>query len=336
MSHDPIHAAKTPPYADLTPELILSAAETAGLTPTGAFQALNSYENRVYKIETETVPWAVKFYRPDRWSDEAILEEHNFLQELVAAEIPAVPALAHDGQTLLHAGSFRFAIFPWRPGRAGCVETPPERRALGRHLGRLHLTGTGRFAARPTLDASSFVDPAIADLADCPFLPREIRPAFLALSARLRDRIAEAFGVVDAPILRLHGDCHAGNVLTNGETLTIVDFDDCLNGPAIQDLCMLLPGAPDEQEEALAALVQGYEMFREFDPAELRLIEPLRTLRLLHYNAWIARRWHDPAFPRAFPWFSEDRHFHELMGLLTAQELRIASPPIRLRAPVMD
>ncbi len=336
MTCDPIDPTNTPPYADLTPELILNAVEAAGLTPTGAFQALNSYENRVYKIETDTEPWAVKFYRPGRWSDAAIQEEHDFLQELMAAEIPAVPPLAHDGHTLLREGPYRFAIFPWRPGRAGCIETPPERRALGRHLGRLHLAGTGRFVARATLDAPSFVDPAIADLAACPFLPPQLRPAFLTISARLRDRIATTFEAVGAPILRLHGDCHAGNVLTDGETLTIVDFDDCLNGPAIQDLWMLLPGDPDEQEEALAALVQGYEMFRDFDPAELRLIEPLRTLRLLHYNAWIARRWHDPAFPRAFPWFSEERHFHELMALLAAQETRLHLPPIRLRGPIID
>ncbi len=336
MSHDPIDSAKTAPYADLTPDLILSAAETAGLTPTGGFQALNSYENRVYKIETETVPWAVKFYRPGRWSDAAILEEHGFLQELATAEIPGVPPLVHNGQTLLREGPYRFAIFPWRPGRAGYVETPSERRALGRHLGRLHLTGTGRFAARPTLDAASFVDPAIATLAACPFVPLPLRPELLVVAARLRDHIAETFETVGAPILRLHGDCHTGNVLTDGETLTIVDFDDCLNGPAIQDLWMLLPGDPDEQEEALAALIQGYEMFRDFDPVELRLIEPLRTLRLLHYNAWIARRWHDPAFPRAFPWFAEERHFHELMGLLTAQEMRLRSPPIRLRGPNCD
>ena len=321
------------PYADLTPELILSAVEAVGLAPTGGFQALASYENRVYKVETEDTPWAVKFYRPNRWSDAAIADEHGFLQELVEAEIPAVAPLARDGQTLFHAGPYRLAVFPWRPGRAGCVETLTERHALGRHLGRLHLVGTGRFAARPTLDVASFVDPAIATLADCPFLPADVRPSFLAITARLRAMIAAAFADLDAPILRLHGDCHAGNVLTDGAALTLVDFDDCLNGPAIQDLWMLLPGDPNEQEEALAALLYGYELFREFDPAQLRLIEPLRTARLLHYNAWIARRWQDPAFPRTFPWFAEDRHFRELMGLLAAQEQRLDAPPIRWRAP---
>ncbi len=323
----------TTPYADLTPELILSAAETVGLAPTGGFQALASYENRVYKIETEDVPWAVKFYRPNRWTDTAIAEEHGFLQELVDAEIPAVAPLARDGETLFHAGSYRFAVFPWRPGRAGCVETPSERQTLGRHLGRLHLIGAGRFTARPTLDVASFVDPAITTLADCPFLPADLRPAFLATTARLRALVAAAFADVGAPNLRLHGDCHAGNVLTNDSGLTLVDFDDCLNGPAIQDLWMLLPGDQTEQEEALAALLQGYELFRDFDPAQLRLIEPLRTARLLHYNAWLARRWQDPAFPRAFPWFAEDRHFRELMGLLATQEQRLDAPPILRRAP---
>ncbi len=323
----------TTPYADLTPELILSAAESLDLAPTGGFQALASYENRVYKIETEDVPWAVKFYRPNRWTDEAIAEEHSFLRELVDAEIPAVAPLARDGDTLFHAGSYRFAVFPWRPGRAGCVETISERQALGRHLGRLHLIGTGRFTARPTLDVASFMDPAVTTLADGPFLPIDLRSAFLATAARLRARVAEAFADVDAPILRLHGDCHAGNVLTNDLGLTLVDFDDCLNGPVIQDLWMLLPGDRDEQEEALAALLQGYELFRDFDTRELRLIEPLRTMRLLHYNAWLARRWEDPAFPRAFPWFAEDRHFRELMGLLATQEQRLDAPPICRRAP---
>ena len=333
MTSDTKASAAATPYADLAPELILRAAEAVGLAPTGGFQALNSYENRVFKVETETTPWAIKFYRPNRWSDAAIGEEHRFLEELVAAEIPAVAPLARDGVTLFREGPYRFAVFPWRPGRAGCIETVSEQNALGRHLGRLHLAGTGRFRARPTPDVATFVDPAIATLADCPFLPPDMRPAFLATATRLREAVATAFEAVGAPILRLHGDCHAGNVLSNGSALTIVDFDDCLNGPAIQDLWMLLPGGPDEQEEALAALIQGYTLFRDFDPAELRLIEPLRTLRLLHYNAWIARRWDDPAFPRAFPWFSEDRHFRELMGLLGAQEARLDAPPIRLRAP---
>ncbi len=329
MSPDP---ASTP-YADLTPDLILGAAETLDLAPTGGFQALASYENRVYKIETEGPPWAVKFYRPNRWSDAAIAEEHGFLKELVDAEIPAVAPLARAGQTLFHAGGYRFAVFPWRPGRAGCVETASDRRALGRHLGRLHLVGTGRFAKRPTLDTASFMDPAIATLADSPFMPPDVRPAFLATTARLRAAVAAVFADIGAPTLRLHGDCHAGNVLTDGTTLTLVDFDDCLNGPAIQDLWMLLPGDRAEQEEALGALIEGYGLFRDFDPAQLRLIEPLRTMRLLHFNAWIARRWEDPAFPRAFPWFAEDRHFRELLGLLASQEQRLAAPPIRLHTP---
>ncbi len=326
---DPCADKATRPYADLTPETIIAAAAAVALAPTGGFQALNSYENRVYKVATETVPWAIKFYRPDRWSDAAIQEEHAFLQALAEAEIPAVPPLMYAGETLFRHQGYRFAVFPWRPGRAGAVETEAERLMLGRQLGRLHLVGHGRFAARPTFDVASFVDPAIATLAESPFLPPDLHAPFLTRARRLRAGLAEVFAAVGAATLRLHGDCHAGNVLTNGETLAIVDFDDCANGPAVQDLWMLLPGDESEQEEALSSLLAGYQTFCDFNVEELRLIEPLRTLRLLHFNAWIARRWDDPAFPRAFPWFPEDRHFRELLALLAAQEERLHAPPIR-------
>lgn len=327
------HASPPPPsrpYADLGPELILSAAEALGLQPTGGFQALNSYENRVYKIETDTAPWAMKFYRPGRWTDAAILEEHRFTEELCDAEIPAVAPYRHHNTTLFTEQGFRFAAFPWRPGRTGGLETADERASFGRYLGRLHSVGQGRFKDRPTLDVASFVTPAINTLRDCPFLPSDLQGPFLSTAERLYTAIRAAFSAVDPAIFRIHGDCHSGNVLFNGEHFAIVDFDDCLNGPAIQDLWMLLPGDQAEQEEALRALIGGYEMFRPFDRRELRLIEPLRALRLLHYNAWIARRWHDPAFPLIFPWFSEDRHFRELVSLLQSQEQRLQNPPIEI------
>lgn len=323
-----IPLSPTRPYAYLGPEIILNAAEALDLRPTGGFQALNSYENRVYKIETDTKPWAIKFYRPGRWSDAAILEEHRFTEELCAAEIPAVAPHRHQDTTLFTEQAYRFAAFPWRPGRTGGLETAEERASFGRYLGRLHGVGWGRFQNRPTLDAASFVEPAIATLRDCPFLPADLRSPFLSTAERLHTAIKKAFSEVAPDIFRIHGDCHAGNVLFNGEHFAIVDFDDCLNGPAIQDLWMLLPGDRAEQEEALRALLSGYETFRSFDRRELRLIEPLRALRLLYYNAWIARRWHDPAFPRIFPWFSEDRHFRELVALLQRQEQRLDDPPI--------
>ena len=330
MTSDGGTLATTPPYAGLTPDIILSAAEALDLQPTGGFQALNSYENRVYKVETESVPWAMKFYRPKRWSDAAILEEHRFTEELCDAEVPAVAPHRHHDTTLFVEQGFRFAAFPWRPGRTGGLETTAERAAFGRYLGRLHGIGQGRFKDRPTLDAASFVGPAIAALRDCPFLPADLRTPFLSTATRLHVAIEATFSAVAPTIFRIHGDCHPGNVLFNGEHFAIVDFDDCLNGPAIQDLWMLLPGDRAEQEEALRALISGYEVFRSFDPRELRLIEPLRALRLLHYNAWIARRWHDPAFPLIFPWFSEDRHFRELLSLLQNQEQRLRDPPIEI------
>lgn len=292
------------PYQGLTPAVILAAAESVGLQPTGALQALNSYENRVYRVDTEQQRWAIKFYRPGRWSDAAIDEEHRFTAELAAAEIPAVPPYRHDGQTLFTQGAFRFALFPWHAGRTGGLETRGERVAFGRYLGRLHMAGRGVFAHRPTLDIGGFVDPAITTLASCPFLPADLRASFAAVAARLRAAIDTAFRAVGAPLRRRHGDCHPGNVLFDGAHFSIVDFDDCLNGPAMQDLWMLLPGDRDEQQEALDAVAEGYEMFQEFPYRELPLVEPLRALRLLHYHAWVARRYHDPAFPRAFPWFS--------------------------------
>ncbi|MHB1565786.1 MAG: serine/threonine protein kinase [Acidiferrobacter sp.] len=316
------------PYQGLTPEVILAATESVGLQPTGALQALNSYENRVYRIDTEHERWAIKFYRPDRWSDATIGEEHRFTAELAAAEIPAVPPLAHDGQTLFTYAGFRFSLFPWHAGRAGGLETRAERVAFGRYLGRLHMAGRGTFTHRPTLDVAGFVDPALITLAECPFLPPDLQAPFAAVGLRLRAAIDAAFRAVDAPYHRRHGDCHPGNVLFDGERFSIVDFDDCLNGPAMQDLWMLFPGDCDEQEEALDAVAEGYEMFQTFPYRELALIEPLRALRLLHYNAWVARRYHDPAFPRAFPWFSEDRHWRELLGLLNGQEQRLNGPPL--------
>jgi len=332
MTDKPQDTQAAPPYADLAPETILRAAETLGLKPTGGFQALNSYENRVYKVETETVPWAVKFYRPGRWTDAGIREEHDFTQMLLDAEIPAIAPLRQDNETLFWVDSYRFAVFPWRAGRAGVIETAHERLTLGHYLGRLHMAGTGLFHARPTLDVASYMDPAIATLQASPFLPTDLRDPFLAITRRLRTAILAIFAEVHPHILRLHGDCHASNILFDGDaSYAIVDFDDCLNGPAIQDLWMLLPGDRAEQEEALAPLISGYEMFHTFRVEELRLIEPLRTMRLLHYNAWIARRWHDPAFPRAFPWFSEDRHFRELVALLSLQEDQLRAPPITLR-----
>lgn len=318
------------PYENLAPETILSAAESVGLQPTGGFQALNSYENRVFKLETDTGPVALKFYRPGRWSDAAIRDEHAFTTDLVEAEIPAVAPLQFQGATLFYQQGYRFAAFPWHAGRTGGLETKEERVAFGHYLGRLHLAGTGKFADRPTLDVASFVEPAIAMLEACPFFPNDIRPTFRLIASRLRDAISRAFTDIAPTLFRLHGDCHPGNVLFDGEKFAIVDFDDCLNGPAIQDIWMLLPGDHADQEQALAAIIRGYEMFRDFDRRELRLIEPLRALRLIHYNAWIARRWEDPAFPRIFPWFQEDRHFRELISLLQTQEQRLLEPPIQV------
>jgi Ser/Thr protein kinase RdoA (MazF antagonist) len=321
------------PYDTLTPEIILEAVEGFGLRATGAFLALNSYENRVYRVEIEDKdPVVAKFYRPARWPDTAIREEHAFAAELAAQEIPVVAPLAHEGGTLHRQHGFRFALFPWRRGRAPEINTAEDRKLLGRFLGRLHRVGAaGRFAHRPRLSAIELGEHAAAHLAASAFLPAELRESFLAITGLIVPRLKVALEESDARRIRLHGDCHLGNILWDPHGPFFVDFDDCLSGPAVQDLWMMLAGTRAEMETELAELLAGYTEFMDFDPAELALIEPLRTLRMLHYNAWLARRWDDPAFPRAFPWFAGRRYWEDQILLLRQQAALLDEPPLAWR-----
>ncbi|MGH6885282.1 MAG: serine/threonine protein kinase [Geminicoccales bacterium] len=311
-STDQRPASPAPPYQNLSPETILDAVESTGLRCDGTSLALNSYENRVYQVGIEEAdPLVVKFYRPGRWSRESILEEHAFARELAEREIPVVPPTHYGGETLHEYAGFLFAIYPRRGGRWPELRSRDARLLMGRFIGRLHAVGaTAKFRHRPALDVDTFGKASRDWLLGERFLPPDLEPAYRTLTADLLQRVEARFAVVSPlRLIRLHGDCHPGNILWTDMGAHIVDLDDCRMGPAIQDLWMLVSGDESEMAAALDDLLAGYGDFHDFDDRERTLIEPLRTLRMMHYAAWLARRWHDPAFPRAFPWFGEPRYW---------------------------
>ena len=319
------------PYADLSPDRILDAIESLGLVTDGRLLALNSYENRVYQVGIEEGPPLIaKFYRPGRWTDAAIIEEHAFTLELAEREIPAVPPLAIQGKTLHAHGGYRFSLSPRRGGRAPELGDPLVLEWIGRFLGRIHALGEiAPFQARPTLDIASFGEEPRALLLEQGWLPAELRTVYEGVSAHALNEVRRLFERA-GPIryLRLHGDCHAGNLLWTDAGPHFVDFDDSRMGPAVQDLWMLLSGDRQEMSAGLGHVLAGYEDFRDFDPRELHLIEALRTLRLLHYSAWIARRWEDPAFPFAFPWFNTQRYWEDRILELREQIAAMQEGPL--------
>jgi len=314
------HAA----FAALDPQAVLDALEHLGWRTDGRVLALNSYENRVFRVGIEDGrPLVAKFYRPGRWTDAAILEEHGFAQELATEGLPVVPPLVVDERTLHAVGGHRLAVFPLRGGRAPDCDRRQTLLSLGGVLARMHLVGARRpFLHRPTLDVESHGDRAVGVLLDGGWLPPALEENFERLADTLLDRIETLWEAVSPATLRLHGDCHPGNILWDTPPGTdgaphFVDLDDALNGPAIQDLWMLMPPQPDAPEREW--LLEGYAVFGSFDVRELRLVESLRTLRMLHHSAWIARRWSDPAFPRAFGSFASPRHFESLVAQLQEQ-----------------
>lgn len=328
------------PFSGLTPDLILTALDSIGLTTSGQVLALNSYENRVFQIGLEdsgperTAPVVAKFYRPARWSDAAILEEHAFVAQLAEHEVPAVAPLAIRERTLHEYGGFRFAVFARRGGRAPELSDKAVRERIGRFLGRLHAIGaTAAYQHRPALDIESFgVEPSTYLLGNR-WLPPELSEVYRGV---VRDAIAGARHCYEraGPLerLRLHGDCHEGNLLWTDSGAQpgphFVDFDDSRTGPAVQDLWMLLSGDREEMQLQLSDLLTGYEDFATFNPRELHLVEALRTLRLIHYSAWIARRWRDPAFPAAFPWFDSPRYWEARILELREQIAAMQEPAL--------
>ncbi len=318
-------------FYELSPDAVLDALDAVGLRGDGRLLALNSYENRVYQVGMEDgAPVVAKFYRPQRWSDAAILEEHAFVAELHAAEIPVVPALVLDGATLHSHQSYRFAVFPRQGGRAPELDAPGTLEWLGRFMGRIHALGALHpFVARPLLDRHTFGEQSRDWLLEHEIVPQDLRASWSAISRLALDGVRRCYDRAgDVRMIRLHGDCHVGNVLWTDAGPHFVDFDDSRMGPALQDLWMLLSGERAEMRSQLADLLAGYEDFREFDQRELYLLEALRTLRLLHYSAWIAMRWDDPAFRQAFPWFSAVRYWqdrilelHEQVALMDEEPL---------------
>jgi Ser/Thr protein kinase RdoA (MazF antagonist) len=293
--------------------------------------ALNSYENRVYQVWMEDGPPVVtKFYRPGRWSTDAILEEHAFTAELSEREIPAVVPMSVEGRTLHEHQGYRFAVFPRRGGRAPEFDDPDTLEWMGRFIGRIHAVGAVRpFRDRPCLDLASFGEEPRDYLLTKGFLPADLADAWKGIAQLALDGIRRCYDRAgDIRSLRLHGDCHAGNVLWTDDGPHFVDFDDCRTGPAVQDLWMLLSGDRSAMQGQLTDVLAGYEDFCEFDPRELSLVEALRTLRMIHYAAWIARRWEDPAFPAAFPWFGSQRYWQDQILDLREQVGRLDDPPL--------
>lgn len=317
------------PYAGLSPDLILDALEAAGFAPTGSLLELNSYENRVYQLELEDGSFVVaKFYRPERWSDAQIEEEHDFTEALRDAELPVVAPLRVAGTTLLEHGGFRYAVYPRQGGHPPNLEVEENVRVLARTLARIHALGALRpFRHRPSLSLERFGTESRRFLLDEGFVPPDVEPAYASVTDHLLARLDERLRGM--PVSgRIHGDCHLGNLLWRGSTPHFVDFDDCMNGPPVQDLWMLLSGSRDEQQAQLGLILDAYEAFYEFDTATLQLVEPLRTLRIMHHAAWLARRWHDPAFPRAFPWFGSARYWSEHVLSLREQLAALDDPPL--------
>lgn len=312
---------------------MLDAVESTGRRCSGHLLALNSYENRVYQVGIEDAePLVAKFYRPQRWTDEAILEEHAYTVALADAEIPVVAPLADDGTTLHRAHDYRFALFPRRGGRAPEPGDHEQLHWIGRFLGRIHALGASQqFTSRPAVDLESYAVDSQEWLLDHDCIPPDLLPAWTSTVDDLMPALEDAFDRAEGyRVIRLHGDCHLGNILWTDAGPHFVDFDDCRNGPAVQDLWMLLSGNRAEMTAQLHELIDGYEDFHAFDARELHLLEALRTMRMLHHSAWLAQRWVDPAFPAAFPWFGSQRYWQDQVLALREQAALLAEPPLQL------
>ncbi len=318
-------------YQQLQPDDILSAVESLGFECDGRLLALNSYENRVYRVGlTDEAPLVAKFYRPGRWPDEAIQEEHDFAEELAAHEIPVVPPLRLAGQTLHRHADFRFSVQPCHGGYAPALDNLDLLRQLGRLVGRIHQLGQRRsFTRRPSISLENFGANSAAFLLENDFVPAHLQTAYESLCEDLFKLITDCYARAGTTQpLRLHGDFHPGNVLVLEQRVHIVDLDDARMGPSVQDLWMFLSGDRGEQTPQLDELLGGYSEFAHFNTAELHLIEALRTLRMMHYAAWLARRWQDPAFKSAFPWFDTVRYWDEHVLSLREQAAAMSEPPL--------
>ncbi len=324
-------AQTTIPFSNLSPDLILDAVDSVGIATDGRLLALNSYENRVYQVGVvDDSPVVAKFYRPHRWDDAAILEEHAFVQSLADAEIPAVAPTSIDDNTLFVYQDFRFSIFPKHGGRAPELDQEGVLEWIGRFIGRIHSVGAlSHFKHRPTLNIETFGEELSAYLLNEGMMPKELEVVYRGVVAQALDGVRRCYDRAgDVALLRLHGDCHMGNLLWTEAGPHFVDFDDSRMGPAIQDLWMMLSGEQNEMQKQLNEILLGYEDFYDFNPRELHLIEALRTLRLIHYSAWLARRWDDPAFKVAFTWFNTQQYWQDRILELREQIALMDEPPL--------
>jgi len=327
------------PYASLTPDAVLDAIESQGYWSDQRIYPLNSYENRVYQVGIEdSQPIIAKFYRPNRWNREQIQEEHDFTLELTAQELPVVtPLLNEQGETLRHfqangaSHGFDFALYTRKGGRAPELDNLDHLEVIGRLMGRMHNIGASKpFIHRPAVTLQSYAIDSADFLLGSDFLPAGLRDSYQSLSEDLITQLKQHFAATPTKQIRLHGDCHVGNMLWRDDAPNFVDFDDARTGPAIQDLWMLLSGDRQQQVMQIETILEAYEEFYEFDPKELKLIEPLRTLRLMHYAAWLARRWSDPAFPHTFTWFNTERYWGEHILSLREQLSALQEEPLKL------
>ncbi|MFC3393795.1 serine/threonine protein kinase [Brenneria rubrifaciens] len=317
-------------FQTLFPELIMDALLDTGLRVDSGLTALNSYENRVYQFtDEERKRFVVKFYRPERWTEAQILEEHAFAHELAEDEVPVVAPLTLNGHTLHFYKGFHFAVFPSVGGRQYEMDNEEQLEWVGRFLGRIHQTGSkSSFSVRPTIGLKEYLHVPYQLLERCPLISKTHRHAFLQATKKLIDTV-EVYWRTDWHSLRLHGDCHSGNILWRDGPL-FVDLDDARNGPAIQDLWMLLHGERHEQRVQLDILLEAYSEFAEFQDSQLALIEPLRAMRQVYYLAWVARRWEDPAFPRNFPWMTDADFWLKQTSIFTEQVRLLQEPPLQL------
>ena len=321
------------PYESLTPDTVIDAVESLGYLSDARILALNSYENRVYQVGIEDdQPVIVKFYRPERWTTEQILEEHAFSRELADLDISVVPPMEDStGKTLHEFAGFQFSLFVRKGGHAPELDNLDHLFSLGQLMGRIHKVGSTRtFSYRNEMSLQHFGRDNVAYLLENDHIPASLRTAYETLARDILERLEAIDKNPAYETIRLHGDCHPGNILVRDDVFHFVDFDDCINGPAIQDLWMFLNGDRQNKMAQLSELIDGYNEFHSFNPAELRLVEYLRTLRLINYSAWLARRWDDPAFPIAFPWFNSERYWADHILELREQMAALEEEPLTL------
>ena len=324
--------ASDPTWEGLDQDKVIDLVESTGRISDLRAMPLNSYENRVWQVGIEDAdPIVVKIYRPNRWSDEQLIEEHSFSRQLADADVPVVAPLYNEaGDSLLRYQRFQFTCYPRRGGYAPALDDMDNLYQLGQILGRIHAVGAAQpYQHRPTLNVESFGHQSAEYLLQH-WIPSELRPAFETLSRDLLEQCDAIWQRVSPKLLRVHGDCHAGNILSRDGDIHFVDLDDSRMAPAVQDLWMFLSGDRNAQGAALAELVEGYNEFYDFHPGELPLIEVLRSLRILHHSAWLGRRWQDPAFPRAFPWFGNENYWARHILELREQLANLQEEPLKL------